>query len=115
MSIRSFWLALCLAVTLAACNTTTAEPIQSQPGISVDITSSTCPSSIIKVGDQVRWTNIDQVEHIVQAEASDGSTLFDSGTLNPGDSFEFVFLEAGTYAYRCSTDGDFTGRITVEP
>lgn len=115
IQLRSVCLALWLALTLVACDTAGTEPVQSLRGISVEITSSTCPSITIKAGDQVLWTNNDRVEHIVQVEDLNGRSLVESGNLQPGDSFGFVFPEAGSYVYRCSAGGDTTGTITVEP
>jgi len=115
MSIARFSTIALLVCSLVACNTVTTSTNQILPGIGVNITSTSCPSSIVKIGDQVTWTNNDQSEHIVQAKASDGNSIFDSGTLQPKDTFAFVFSQAGIYEYICSPNGDLTGAITVEP
>lgn len=113
-SIFYLCLAFCLALGLMACRDATTMSPETTPGISTNITADVCPSSVIKVGDQIQWTNGDQAGHVVQAKASDGTTLFDSGTLGPADSFSFTFTTAGVYTYSCTPDGSLTGTITVE-
>jgi LPXTG-motif cell wall-anchored protein len=51
----------------------------------------------IKAGESVTWTSSGPSPHTVTAD--DGS--FDSGTLNPGDSFSHTFATAGTFQYHC--------------
>ncbi len=84
------------------------------PGISVGITNGLCPVVIVEVGQQVTWTNQDSREHIVRHKPAQGDSQFSSGTLQPGDSFAFVFLERGSYVYECSPDGETTGTVTVQ-
>jgi plastocyanin len=115
LKILRFLLAGLLAAGLAACNAVTAPPAQIQPGIAVDITATSCPSTVVKIGDQVTWTNRDRAEHVVQARTRDGRIIFDSGTLQRDDTFAFVFSQAGTYEYACSAGGDLAGTVTVEP
>lgn len=69
------------------------------------------PASVsVAVGTTVTWTNIDTVPHTVTA--TDGS--FNSGNLNPGDSFSFTFDGAGTFDYICNYHPNMTGTIIVE-
>lgn len=52
----------------------------------------------INVGDSVTWTNnASQTPHTATA---DGGS-FDSGNLNPGQSYTHTFNSAGTFAYHC--------------
>ena len=56
----------------------------------------------IAVGDTVTWNNTDQAPHTVTSGAGgqqDG--LFDSGNMNSGASFTYVFTQAGSYSYYC--------------
>ena len=99
----------------AACSSETEVPGQAVPGIEVEITAATCPSLEVKAGNQVTWTNKDQKVHIVTAAYAAGLTMFESGDLQSGDTFSFVFSEAGQYEYICSKDGSLNGIITVEP
>jgi plastocyanin len=64
----------------------------------------------VAAGTTVIWTNNDAVPHT--ATASDGS--FDSGNLNPGQSFSFKFSTPGTYAYICQYHAGMQGTIVVQ-
>jgi plastocyanin len=64
----------------------------------------------IPVGTTVTWTNKGDVPHTVTSD--DG--LFDSGTLNKGDTFKATFKEAGTFAYHCEIHpAKMTAKIVV--
>lgn len=66
------------------------------------------PSTIdINQGDTVRWINRDTVSHDVQGNF--GS----SGSMSPGQRFEFVFTTAGNFDYLCSIHPAMTGTIRV--
>lgn len=66
----------------------------------------------VKVGTKVVWTNDDPVDHTVTAD--DGS--FDSGNVASGESYSFLFNEAGTYDYSCMLHPpDMKGTVIVEP
>lgn len=66
---------------------------------------------VIKVGDTVRWTNEDSIQHTA---TSDDGTTFDSGTLSEDDTFSFQFLQQGTWDYYCKIHPGMTGSITVQ-
>jgi len=84
------------------------------PGIGVSISDDICPSVIVKVGQQISWTNKGRDEHLVRAKSVAGEILFDSGTIQPGDSFAVTLAEPGIYKYECSADASLTATITVE-
>jgi len=107
-------LVLMIGPVLAACQPTPLAPL-SAPGIGIGITADLCPNLIVQPGIQVAWTNQDSREHIVRHRPEYADPRFDSGTLQPGDSFTFTFLEAGTYPYECSADGAMLGTVIVEP
>jgi plastocyanin len=67
------------------------------------------PNATVAPGTTVTWVNNDQVPHT--ATANDGT--FDSGTLQPGQSYSFAFDEPGTYAYHCNIHPYMTATITV--
>jgi plastocyanin len=67
------------------------------------------PNATIAPGTTVTWVNNDQVPHT--ATANDGA--FDSGTLQPGQSYSFKFDRPGTYAYHCNIHPDMTATIIV--
>jgi plastocyanin/LysM repeat protein len=64
----------------------------------------------VRVGQQVVWVNNDSVPHTSTSGSCSGGTCipapgWDSGTLNPGQSFAFTFTTAGTYTYFCRIHG----------
>jgi glucose/arabinose dehydrogenase len=65
----------------------------------------------IVAGDSIRWTNNGTTSH---ATTSDAKSLWDSGTLNPGESFTFEFDSPGSYPYHCEFHPSMTGTIVVE-
>ena len=99
---------------LVACQPTPTLASSTGPGLVIGITDDTCPSVVIQASEIVTWTNQDNREHFVRHLPAEGTPQFDSGTLQPGDSFAFTFPEAGTYPYECTTDGSTTGTVTVE-
>ncbi|MGH2671836.1 MAG: plastocyanin/azurin family copper-binding protein [Actinomycetota bacterium] len=60
-------------------------------------------------GTEVTWTNEDPAPHTVTAE--DGS--FDSGTLEPGQTFSVSVQGNGPITYRCEIHPAMVGAITV--
>lgn len=67
------------------------------------------PASVeILTGDTVRWTNMDSATHTVR-----GPT-FESETLEKGDTYEFLFTDAGTYNYDCSIHPSMKGTVVVK-
>jgi plastocyanin len=67
------------------------------------------PNASVAPGTTVTWVNDDQVPHTVTA--NDGA--FDSGTLQPGQSYSFKFDKPGTYAYHCNIHPDMTATVSV--
>jgi plastocyanin len=66
------------------------------------------PASVnISTGDTLRWTNMDSDIHTVR-----GPT-FESGNLEKGDTFEFLFTDPGVYNYNCSIHPSMKGTVTV--
>lgn len=52
----------------------------------------------VSTGDTITWTNTGSQPHTVTA--SDGS--FDSGLIQPGDSFTYAYTAPGTFTYVCT-------------
>ena len=70
--------------------------------------STFAPGTIdLKVGDKVTFVNDDEIAHTATSNA------FDSGTMDPGATFEFTAEEAGTISYVCSFHPGMTGTINV--
>lgn len=71
----------------------------------------------VHAGSVVVWTNKDSVQHTVTS-GTPGSPngTFDSGTLNPGQTYQFTFANVGTYPYYCRIHGAaMTGIVYVVP
>jgi len=66
----------------------------------------------VESGMTVRWTNTGELPHTVTKDSGPGAD-FDSGTLEPGDSFEQTFTDAGTVGYLCTIHSGQTGSLTV--
>lgn len=76
------------------------------------------PNSItVRVGTTVNWTNNETsaIQHTVTSGAPNSpSGAFDSGNLNPGQSFQFTFKTPGTFTYFCRVHGAaMTGTVVV--
>jgi|GEM_PF-621935 plastocyanin len=68
----------------------------------------------INAGDTVTWLNQGAMAHTATAD----SGAFDSGSVQPGQSFSATFNQSGTYAYHCKFHGSaggigMAGSITV--
>ena len=63
----------------------------------------------INVGTSIIWTNNDTSMHT----ATSIDSKFDSGYLYENQSYEFKFLNAGIYTYRCSLHSGMIGKINV--
>src|SRR5215203_575168 len=72
----------------------------------------------VTVGSMVSWKNDDTASHTVTSGAVQNNTptpdgRFDSGILNAGDSFPFVFDKAGEYQYYCTIHPWMTAKVTA--
>lgn len=86
-----------------------------EPAAIVGMTNSlrfTPPTVRIKVGETVRWKNSSLLVHTVTADPAEatiegsvalpeGAEAFNSGLMDPEQTFEHTFTEAGTYTYFC--------------
>ena len=74
------------------------------------------PSKIvINKGEQVTWVNEDSAFHSVTSGFYDAPTdLFDSGYMDPFESYTLTFDEAGTYDYFCTLHPWMEGQVIVE-
>jgi plastocyanin len=65
----------------------------------------------VEVGATVTWTNNDSIAHTVTAD----DNSFDSGPMQPGQTFSHTFSQAGTVPYHCSIHGaaSMSGTIQV--
>ena len=66
-------------------------------------------NAAIQPGDTIMWINNGAHPHTVTAD--NGS--FDSGTLQPGQSFSWTFQNPGTATYHCSIHPMMRGSVSV--
>ncbi len=93
-------------------------------GFKVTIADSTfSPSKVeVQAGTTVTWTNNDALPHTVTSTVTDDvdsatSGLFDSGTLQTGESFSYTFKKAGDYPYECTIHASMAsmhGKVEVK-
>jgi plastocyanin len=108
-------LAVFFVVTLTAVSATLAAPTgTSQPAVggkvvNVSIQNSAYnPASVqISTGDTVKWMNMDSTAHTVTG------SIFKSGNINKGQSYQFQFTKPGTYSYTCSIHPTMKGTVIV--
>ncbi len=107
-----------LLLTLTACGggddaSSAAEAVSTAPatgGAAITIAGFAFSGATeVAVGTTVAVTNDDSATHTWTSE--DGT--FDSGSIAPGESFEFTFDTAGTFAYHCNFHASMQGTITV--
>jgi plastocyanin len=61
----------------------------------------------VRVGDSVTWTNNGDAPH------TSTSLGWNSGILQPGDTFTFTFNSLGRFMYRCNIHRQMRGLIQV--
>ncbi|GMQ93449.1 MAG: hypothetical protein BMS9Abin12_0926 [Acidimicrobiia bacterium] len=107
------------AVLLSACSTsatvdTTATTTGAPGGDAAEVSIENFtfgPSTItISIGDTITWINDES--GIAHTTTSDDG-IWDSDLLNPSDSFEQTFTEAGTFTYFCSIHPSMTATVIV--
>lgn len=70
---------------------------------------------VIEKGKQVTWVNEDSAFHSVTSGFYDAPTgLFDSGYLDPYQSFSLTFDETGIYDYYCTLHPWMEGQVIVQ-
>jgi CSLREA domain-containing protein len=65
----------------------------------------------IHAGRIVTWENFGLTDHSVTSDTG----VFDSGTLAPGEKFQYTFTTAGSYPYHCKFHPEMTGIVFVVP
>lgn len=108
-------LAVFFVVTLTTVSATLAAPTGTpQPAVGGKIVnisiqnSAYNPASVqISTGDTVKWTNMDSTAHTVIG------SIFKSGNINKGQSYQFQFTKPGTYSYTCSIHPTMKGTVIV--
>lgn len=65
----------------------------------------------VTIGDQVRWSNSDNLTHTTTANFLN----WWNRTLGPGDATDVTHARGGTFAYRCTIHPSMTGKVKVRP
>ncbi len=107
-------LAVVALLSSSACVDDGADPTGDGPVERVEIANfEFSPDPLtIGVGTTVTWENT--ASGTAHTSNSDDA-VWESGTLNEGDEFSFLFEEAGTFTYFCSLHPDqMRGTIVVE-
>jgi plastocyanin len=97
---------------LAADLPLTTPPVAEQPQAVVDMVGTQfSPETItVRAGETVTWRNTSNFAHTVTADPArapdivqlpPGAQPFDSGTIQPGDQFQYTFSTPGEYRYVC--------------
>jgi len=87
----------------------------SRPGCEVNDNCYVPSLIVIEKGKQVTWVNEDSAFHSVTSGFYTAPTeLFDSGYLDPFESYTLTFDEAGTYDYFCTLHPWMKGQVIVE-
>ena len=87
----------------------------SRPGCEIDDVCYIPSQFTVQKGDSVTWVNEDSAFHSVTSGFYDAPTeLFDSGYLDPFQSFSYTFDDTGIYDYYCTLHPWMEGKITVE-
>jgi len=101
--------------TIEKLATVTMPTKSSRPGCDE---TNTCyiPSKIsIKQGESVTWLNEDAAFHSVTSGTYENPNgMFDSGYLDPNESFSIKFEESGTFDYFCTLHPWMKGEVVVE-
>ncbi len=73
------------------------------------------PSQVsIQAGETVTWLNEDVAFHsVTSGEYGNPDGMFDSGHLDPNESFAVTFDESGTYDYHCTLHPWMYGKVVV--
>jgi plastocyanin len=87
----------------------------SRPGCEEDDRCYIPSQIVIEPGKQVTWVNEDSAFHSVTSGFyGEPTELFDSGHLDPYQSFSFTFDEIGIYDYYCTLHPWMDGQVIVE-
>src|ERR687890_1468912 len=86
-----------------------AVPVEDARSVGIGDNFFAPPDAAVEPGTTITWTNNGARPHTVTAD--DGS--FDSGVLNPGDSYTVAFDGQGTVTYHCTIHPEGMGSVTV--
>ena len=107
----------CTVLLLAACGSGTEPPPPPPPPASITVTTGDAPpprfipqTAAVAAGGTVTFRNGSPVEHNVKS----GTNVWPLRSLQPDESFDVTFTEAGQYQFECTIHPGMTGVITVQ-
>ncbi|OQA04017.1 MAG: Amicyanin-alpha precursor [bacterium ADurb.Bin400] len=65
---------------------------------------------VVDPGTEIVWQNDDEESHTVHSDTE----LFNSGEIEPGYTWSYVFKEKGMFNYHCDYHSSMAGRVVVE-
>jgi len=63
----------------------------------------------VGVGETVEWTNTGNADHTVDSDTK----IFESGTIDPGETYSYTFDEPGIFPYHCDIHPHMRGMVVV--
>ncbi len=115
MKIRTYAIALFLALLIAGAGFGSVHSVKATPEASISIKdSSFSPQEVtILVGSTILWKNNGTTTHTATSDTS----VWDSGPIAPGGTYlSPVFDKVGVYSYHSTSDGSLmTGKVIVVP
>jgi plastocyanin len=119
-------LALLSFVLLLGCGSYSASPTTSRAPTATTSTASTSaladqavtianfafsPQTLtIPKGTTAIWTNNDGTIHTVTSD----NNVWDSGNLDPGKTFSYIFNQTGTFSYHCKIHSSMIAKVIVQ-
>ena len=78
--------------------------------VTIQNSAFTPPTTSVKVGDTVTWTNRDAFSHTATSDTG----AWDTSVIAAGTSKSIMFMGAGTFAYHCSIHPFMHGTVVVQ-
>jgi len=91
-------------------------PPADAPEVKIEATQFSTPEVRVKVGQTVKWVNVDGATHNVHFRRgpAKGAPNAQGRTLNEGDVYAVKFAQAGAYDYIDTLHSTMKGKVVVE-
>ncbi len=112
MKTKFFLLSIFLSVSLLnnSCNETKKNSGPGENEVWMQEIAFVPSEKTVSKGTTITWINKDNVQHTVTSDVG----IFDSGLIDAGGTFTYIFDSIGTYDYTCTIHPDMNGTINVE-
>ena len=122
---------MCVAILAGGCSSSPATEDMQQETASASVAISNFAFDPVELeiaaGDTVVWTNDDDIAHTVTSGRAKKQgvpgvsknrdaapdEVFDSGTMELDDTFDFTFQDSGTFTYFCAIHAGMSARVVV--